>query len=129
MIHAHVDATSERDIEHTDQALEIELVPPLDWDASLARVAQTDVAAVIVSPRIGDDVALPMKLSEALSLCLPVLCLSVGGQLLRRLGQGIGCDMCDHVGAITAAMLRHIDASPPPYARNDRVVEPGACHN
>jgi glycosyltransferase involved in cell wall biosynthesis len=117
VIHGNVDAASERAIEQADRSLEIEIVPPLDWDASLARVAQADVAVVIVPPGIGDDVALPVKLFEALALGLPVLCLSDGGgaeQLLRELGQGIGCARYDEVGAITEAMLRLIDSPPPP---------------
>ena len=117
VLHGNLDRRTEGELNSLGDRVSVERVPPLPWRESLERVSAADIAVAIVPPGIGDDVAWPAKLLEALALGKPVLCLSSGGageQLLRELGQDAGCARFDDVPGITDAVLRLLDAPPPP---------------
>lgn len=115
VLHGNIDLETQRALTDAPAALEVELVPPLPWGESIERVASADIAAVIVPPGLGDDVAWPVKMLEALALGMPILCLSAGGaaeQLLRELGQDVGCANHDDVPGIVEALIRVLDHPP-----------------
>jgi glycosyltransferase involved in cell wall biosynthesis len=94
------------------------------------RVAAADVVVVIVPRSMGDDVAWPVKMFEALALGKPVLAITSGGAteaLLTSLGQDAGCARDDDPRAIAHALRRVLDDAPPPVdpariARFDRAA-------
>ena len=92
--------------------------PPVSWDDAIAHVLEADAAVAITTPATGGDMALPIKMFEALALGRPVLALARPGsdlaRLLQRLGQDAGLAAPGDVAAIAAAIERLLDAPPPP---------------
>ena len=92
--------------------------PPVSREESIARVLAADVAVVITTPSTGGDMALPIKLTEALALGRPVLALARPGsdsaRQLERLGQEAGLAPPDDPAAIAAAIERLLTAPPSP---------------
>jgi glycosyltransferase involved in cell wall biosynthesis len=92
--------------------------PPITWEESIRRVLAADIAVVITTPSTGGDMALPIKLTEALALGRPVLGLARQGsdtaKLLERLGQDAGLASPDDPVAIAAAIVRLLSGPPPP---------------
>jgi glycosyltransferase involved in cell wall biosynthesis len=99
-------------------ALEVVVEPPVPWRAAVERVRTADIAVVINSPGTGGDMAAPSKLYEALALGTPVLALtnpaSESERLLERLGHDAGCAPPGDEEAIARAVIRLLDAPPPP---------------
>ena len=91
---------------------------PISWESSIQRVLAADIAVVITTPETGGDMALPIKLSEALALGCPVLAIASPGsdtaRLLERLGQDAGLAAPHDPAAIAAAVERLLTAPPPP---------------
>ena len=92
--------------------------PPISWESSIRRVLAADVAVVITTPETGGDMALPIKLTEALALGCPVLAIASPGsdmaRLLERLGQDAGLATPHDPAGIAAAIERLLAAPPPP---------------
>jgi glycosyltransferase involved in cell wall biosynthesis len=92
--------------------------PPVSWESSIERVLAADIAVVITTPETGGDMALPIKLTEALALGRPVLALASPGsdtaRLLERLGQDAGLATPHDPVAIAAALERLLTTPPPP---------------
>ena len=83
-------AETERALEQAPPGVEVGIVPPQSWDATMDRVSAADAVAVIYPRSMGDELSLPVKLHEALALGKPVLSITAGGAseaLLRELGQ------------------------------------------
>jgi glycosyltransferase involved in cell wall biosynthesis len=97
---------------------EVVVEPPVPWRAAVERVGTADVAVVINSPGTGGDMAAPSKLYEALALGTPVLALtsqsSESERLLERLDHDAGCAPSGDEEAIARAVVRLLDAPPPP---------------
>jgi glycosyltransferase involved in cell wall biosynthesis len=91
---------------------------PISWESSIERVLAADIAVVITTPETGGDMALPIKLTEALALGCPVLAIASHGsdtaRLLERLGQDAGLAAPHEPVAIAAALERLLTAPPPP---------------
>jgi glycosyltransferase involved in cell wall biosynthesis len=91
---------------------------PVSWEESIKRTLAADIAVVITTPSTGGDMALPIKLTEALALGRPVLALASQGsdtaRLLERLGQNDGLAEPGDPAAIAAAIERLVDAPPSP---------------
>jgi glycosyltransferase involved in cell wall biosynthesis len=91
---------------------------PISWESSIERVLAADIAVVITTPEMGGDMALPIKLTEALALGRPVLAIASPGsdtaRLLERLGQDAGLAPPHDPVAIAAAIERLLAAPPPP---------------
>ena len=91
---------------------------PISWESSIQRVLAADIAVVITTPETGGDMALPIKLTEALALGCPVLAIASRGsdtaRLLERLGQDAGLATPHDPVAIAAAVERLLAAPPPP---------------
>ena len=91
---------------------------PISWERSIERVLAADIAVVITTPEMGGDMALPIKLTEALALGRPVLAIASPGsdtaRLLERLGQDAGLAAPHDPAAIAAAIERLLAAPPPP---------------
>jgi glycosyltransferase involved in cell wall biosynthesis len=82
-------------------------------------VVAADVVVVIVPRSMGDDVAWPVKMFEALALGKPILAITSGGAteaLLLELGQGAGCARDDDPRAVANALGRVVRAPPTPVA-------------
>jgi len=111
-----IDPRTKRAVAAADVDATIE--PPISWEASIQRVLAADIAVVITTPETGGDMALPIKLTEALALGCPVLAIgSPGGdmaRLLERLGQDAGLATPHNPAAIAAAIERLLAAPPPP---------------
>ncbi len=90
----------------------------VSWDEAIGRTLAANIVVVINAPNTGGDVALPIKLTEALALGRPVLALANPGsdtaRLLERLGQDAGLAAPDDPAAIAAAIERLLDAPPAP---------------
>lgn len=106
--------------------IDASIEPPVSWEESIERVLQADVAVVITTPETGGDMALPIKLTEALALGRSVLALASPGsdtaRLLERLGQQAGLAAPDDPPAISAAidrLLANPPSPPPPEALAD----------
>jgi glycosyltransferase involved in cell wall biosynthesis len=100
--------------------------PPISWESSIERVLAADIAVVITTPETGGDMALPIKLTEALALGRPVLALASPGSdtasLLKQLGQDAGLATPHDPVSIAAAIERLLAAPPlpvPPEALAD----------
>jgi glycosyltransferase involved in cell wall biosynthesis len=91
---------------------------PVSWESSIERVLAADIAVVITTPEMGGDMALPIKLTEALALGRPVLAIASPGsdtaRLLERLGQDAGLAAPHDPVAIAAAIERLLEAPPLP---------------
>jgi glycosyltransferase involved in cell wall biosynthesis len=117
VLHGNIDAETASALAAAPADLNVELVPPLPWAQSIELVAAADIAVVIVPPGLGDDVAWPVKMLEALALGMPILSMTSGGaaeQLLRGLGQDLGCARHDDAADAAAALIRLLDTPPPP---------------
>ncbi len=80
------------------------------------RVAAADIVVVIVPASMGDDVAWPVKLFEALALGKPVVSITAGGAteaLLRELGQDHALARDGDADSIAAALRTLLDGPPP----------------
>jgi glycosyltransferase involved in cell wall biosynthesis len=119
-----IDPRTRHAVGHT--AIEASIEPPVSWEESIERVLAADVAVVITTPETGGDMALPIKLMEALALGRPVLAIAGPGsdtaRLLERLGQDEGLATPHDPGAIAAAVERLL-ASPPPPPPSEALAE------
>jgi glycosyltransferase involved in cell wall biosynthesis len=101
-----------------DADIDATIEPPISWESSIQRVLAADIAVVITTPETGGDMALPIKLTEALALGCPVLAIASPGsdmaRLLERLGQDVGLATPHDPAAIAAAVERLLAAPPPP---------------
>ena len=111
-----IDPRTRRAIAAADIDATIE--PPISWESSIQRVLAADIAVVITTPETGGDMALPIKLTEALALGSPVLAIASPGsdtaRLLERLGQDAGLAAPHNPAAIAAAIERLLANPPPP---------------
>jgi glycosyltransferase involved in cell wall biosynthesis len=113
-----IDPRTRRAVAAADVDATIE--PPISWENSIQRVLAADIAVVITTPETGGDMALPIKLTEALALGCPVLAIASPGsdmaRLLERLGQDAGLAAPHDPAAIAAAVERLLANPPPPPA-------------
>ena len=113
-----LDPRTKAELRHGHGALEVVVEPPMPWRAAVERVQAADVAVVINSQGTGGDMAAPSKLYEALALGTPVLALtspdSESERLLGRLGHDAGCAPPGDEEAVARAVMRLLDAPPPP---------------
>lgn len=110
-------AESQAALRDRPPGLEVLSPGPLSWDDTMDRVADSDVVVVIVPASMGDDVAWPVKMFEALALGKPVLAITSGGaaeKLLRELGQGAGCAREDDAAGVVEALRRVVETPPSP---------------
>jgi glycosyltransferase involved in cell wall biosynthesis len=113
----NMNGSSEAAVRGAPPELEIDASPPLPWRATIDRVAAADAVVVIQPPQVGDSVAWPGKMFEALALGKPVLSLTGGGAceaLLRELGVAQGCARWDDADSVAAAAARLLEAPPAP---------------
>lgn len=97
--------------------LEIRSVGPLGWEDTMTRVVESDIVVVIVPESMGDDVAWPVKMFEALALGKPILAITSGGAtecLLRELGQDAGCARVGDQHSVAVALRRLLTDPPAP---------------
>jgi glycosyltransferase involved in cell wall biosynthesis len=110
-----IDPRTRRAVAAADADVTIE--PPISWESSIQRVVAADIAVVITTPETGGDMALPIKLTEALALGCPVLAIASPGsdmaRLLERLEQDTGL-ATPHDPASIAAAIERLLADPPP---------------
>ena len=111
-----IDPRTRRTVAAADVDATIEA--PISWESSIQRVLAADIAVVITTPETGGDMALPIKLTEALALGCPVLAIASPGsdmaRLLERLGQDSGLATPHDPAAIAAAIERLLAAPPAP---------------
>ncbi len=115
VLHGYVAPEIRKEIE--DSPVEVELVPPSDWEDAIRRIAEADVALVTQAGGAGDATAVAAKVYEYLALGKPVLCLSHGGAteaLLRRLGADQLSARLDDPSSIEAALDRISAGDLPP---------------
>lgn len=113
----NMNASSEAALRAAPPELEIEVSPPAPWRTSIERMAAADAVVVLFPPQLGDRVAWPVKMFEALALGKPILSLTGGGAgetLLRELGVDAGCARWDDVHSVAAAVERLLSAPPAP---------------
>jgi glycosyltransferase involved in cell wall biosynthesis len=99
------------------RGVDIQFVPPTNWDDAVTRIADADVTLVTQGHDAGDATAVASKVYEYLALGRPVLCVSNGGAteaLLRRLGADALCARLDDEGSIAAALDRILAGEAPP---------------
>ncbi len=110
-----IDSGTRRAVDRS--GIDASIEPPVSWEESIERVLAADIAVVITTPETGGDMALPIKLTEALALGRPVLAIASPGsdtaRLLGRIGQDAGL-AAPHDPASIAAALERLLASPPP---------------
>jgi glycosyltransferase involved in cell wall biosynthesis len=98
-------------------SIDARIDPPISWESSIERTLAADIAVVITTPETGGDMALPIKLTEALALGRPVLALASPGsdtaRLLEQLGQDAGL-ATPHDPVSIAAAIERLLAAPPP---------------
>jgi glycosyltransferase involved in cell wall biosynthesis len=111
-----IDPRTRRALERNGVDASVE--PPVSWNEAINRILAADVAVAITTPSTGGDMALPIKLFEALALGRPSLVLarprSDSARLLERLRQEAGLAPPDDPVAIAAAIARLLEAPPPP---------------
>jgi glycosyltransferase involved in cell wall biosynthesis len=111
-----IDPRTRRAVAHS--GIDVSLERPVSWEESIERVLEADVAVVITTPETGGDMALPIKLTEALALGRPVLALASPGsdtaRLLERVGQQAGLAAPHDPPAVAAAIDRLLANPPPP---------------
>ncbi|HET7760225.1 MAG TPA: glycosyltransferase [Gaiellaceae bacterium] len=111
-----IDPRTRRAVAAADADVTIE--PPISWESSTQRVVAADIAVVITTPETGGDMALPIKLTEALALGCPVLAIASPGsdmaRLLERLEQETGLATPHDPASIAAAIERLLAHPPPP---------------
>ena len=120
----NMNASSEAAVRSAPPELEIDVSSPLPWRATIDRVAAADAVVVIFPPQLGDGVAWPVKMFEALALGKPVLSLTGGGAgeaLLRELGVDQGCARWDDADSVAAAAERLL-ADPPGPVEPERLA-------
>lgn len=107
VLHGYIAPTIEREI--AAGGIDVERIPPTDWEDAVARIAAADVTLVTQARGAGDATAVASKVYEYLALGRPVLCVSHGGAteaLLRRLGAAELCARLDEDASIAAALDR-----------------------
>jgi glycosyltransferase involved in cell wall biosynthesis len=90
---------------------------PRNWSETMDLVADADIVAVIYPASMGDRIALPVKMFEALALGKPILAITSGGStehMLRELGQEAGCSREGDPDSVGAALRRLITNPPAP---------------
>ena len=113
----NMNASSEAAVRAAPPELEIDVTAPLPWRATIDRIAAADAVVVIFPPQLGDSIAWPVKMFEALALGKPVLSLTAGGAgeaLLRELGVDAGCARWDDADSVAAAAARLLESPPAP---------------
>jgi glycosyltransferase involved in cell wall biosynthesis len=98
-------------------AVDVEVLPPVSWEEAIERIRGSDVVVVAQPTELGDDIAWPVKIFEALALGKPILSITGGGaveRLLGELGQPAGCARHGDAGSIAAALQRLLAAPPAP---------------
>ncbi len=75
----NLNAASQVALQSAPPGLDIEIIGPRPWAATMDLVADADVVVVIVPASMGDDVAWPVKMFEALALGKPILAITAGG--------------------------------------------------
>jgi len=109
-----------------ETAVDASIDPPVSWNEAIERTIAAEIAVAITTPSAGGDMALPIKMVEALALGRPVLVLarpnSDSARLLERLGQDAGLALPDDPAAIAAAIERLL-ANPPPPAPPEALAE------
>ena len=115
----NLNAASEQALRAAPAGLEVEVVGPRPWADAMDLVAAADVVVVIVPESMGDDVAWPVKLFEAVALGKPVLAITSGGAtevLLGELGRPDACGRVGDVASVIAALRHVIDAPGAPVS-------------
>jgi glycosyltransferase involved in cell wall biosynthesis len=119
-----IDPRTRRALAAADIAATVD--PPVSWENSIERVLAADIAVVITTPETGGDMALPIKLTEALALGRPVLALASPGsdtaRLLEQLGQDAGLAP-PHDPVAIAAALERLFAAPPATVPPEALAE------
>jgi glycosyltransferase involved in cell wall biosynthesis len=118
VLHGYVVPEILAEVEAHRDAVDVEMLPPSDWEEAVRRIAQADVGLITQSHSAGDATAVAAKVYEYLALGRPVLCLTHGGAteaLLRRLGADRFTANLDDPHAIAAALDALLaDAAPAP---------------
>jgi glycosyltransferase involved in cell wall biosynthesis len=111
----NMSAASEAAVRGADPQLEIDVSSPLPWRETIERIAAADAVVVIQPPQVGDDVAWPGKMFEALALGKAVLTLTGGGAcegLLRELGLDRGFARWNDVDSVADATALLLESAP-----------------
>jgi glycosyltransferase involved in cell wall biosynthesis len=112
-------------VRRAGDAVDVVVTPPQTWEDAMARVEAADIVAVIVPASMGDDVAWPVKMFEALALGKPVLSVTAGGAteaLLRELGEDHALARDGDADSIARALTRLLAAPPPPPVAPQRIA-------
>ena len=115
----NLNAASDAALRAAPPDLEVDVVGPRPWAEVMDLVAAADVVVVIVPASMGDDVAWPVKMFEALALGKPILAITSGGateHLLGELGQRAYCGRIGHVPSVVSALHAVLETPPPPVA-------------
>jgi hypothetical protein len=103
-----IDPSTEQSMRRAPE-VRVKVSPAVPWPETVERVAAADGVVVVSSESIGDAIAWPVKMFEALALGRRILLVSDGGageQLLRELGQTDGIARLDDRASIQAAIER-----------------------
>ena len=113
----NLNAASQVALQSAPPGLDIEIIGPRPWAATMDLVADADVVVVIVPASMGDDVAWPVKMFEALALGKPILAITAGGateHLLTELGQRDACGRIGDLPSVVAALRAVVERPAPP---------------
>jgi glycosyltransferase involved in cell wall biosynthesis len=107
VLHGYVAPEIQKEI--ADSGVDVEVVPPSEWEDAVRRIAETDVTLVTQARGAGDETAVAAKVYEYLALGKPVLSVTHGGAteaLLRRLGADQLAARLDDQASIERALER-----------------------
>lgn len=119
----NLNAAAEQALRAAPEGLEVDVVGPRPWRQAMNLVAVADVVVVIVPASMGDDVAWPVKLFEALALGKPALAITSGGATEALLGDLGLADACGRLGDVASVVraLRHVVEAPGPPVPPERL--------
>ena len=121
VLHGYVAPPVMSQLAAADERVDVEVLPPSNWEDAVGRIARTDAALITQAASAGDATAVAGKVYEYLALGRPVLCLTDGGAteaVLRRVGADRYCARLGDAASIARVLDRLRDEPPgPPVAR------------
>jgi glycosyltransferase involved in cell wall biosynthesis len=88
VLHGYLSPETRAELRAAGSVVEVDVVPPSNWEDAIARMCGADACLVIQSDAAGDETAVASKVFEYVALGKPVFAITDGGAteaLLRRL--------------------------------------------